>query len=308
MKLTSVYEEYVRFQTYYGYSKYTIKDYGFKIKRIFIEQGIGDIEIEDLTVQLVMDYIISLRDRDDLAQNTVSSYIKTIRAFLNWTYENEYSAVNWLKQTPKYKQYKVQKQVFRDDEIVAIFASIKGHSQTAWLKRLLFALALDTGARVSELLSIRVSDVNTHSQSYVTIKGTKGYADRTLPLSHATYQIYQSYMIVRPQTDSDFLLINTQGLPLTYSSVASYVDTNIKGIGIKRGNMHYFRHTRITRWLLEGYNTMIVMMWAAHSKPETTNNYWHYSQELQMTGTKFKDVSLLLQQVPLPQRRPKKKR
>lgn len=298
--MTQLYDSYVRWHRLNGHSMATIKDYEGKILNMFISKGIGDIDLKDLTEDKVINYILDIRDMEHLAENTVASYIKSIRAFLNYSYDQGFTGINWLKVLPSYSQYKVKKEIFTDDEVMAIFASIKGDKTMPWLKRLLFAIALDAAPRKGELLRIRVGDIKNVGHPHIVLRGKKTGSDRIVPISYPTYQMYVMYMSKRFESDSDKLFINRYHNPLGPKSIDRYIDTHVKAIGISRGNAHYFRHTRITRWLMEGNSTMVTMIWSGHTKTESLNRYFHDSQELQFAGVNFTKTSLLLGLVPLP--------
>jgi len=300
MKMLEAYSMFEQWHKYKGSRSSTMETYSYIVKRMFIEQFIGNIDTQDLTVIQCMNYVIHVREHKDVTDNTIASYWTKIRVFLNYLYENGFSDIDFQRKLKKFKTYKTKKMIYHDDEIIAIFNSIQGKSATSWQKRLIFMLFVDTGIRCGELLNLRLGDITMQGGPYVKIRGSKGYEDRILALSYTTYKVYQIYITFRKDSSSDYLFINKFGEPLTYHTIKSYIKTHIKLIGINRGNAHLFRHTTITKWLLKGNSTMLVMMWAGHKKSDTTENYFHYSNELKATGFDFVENNLLLSMIPLP--------
>ena len=149
--------------------------------------------------------------------------------------------------------------------------------------QLLLKTLLRTGARISEALMLKPSDINlqTETITIVTLKkdprknpaDLKPYAarklpKRTLPL-HPDLKdaIMQYFLEMHVDVRSDALLF-----PITRGSVDNYLTKMEKSLGIKV-NAHKFRHTFAVRSLIDGVPVNVLQKWLAHSSLMVTSVY-----------------------------------
>lgn len=91
------------------------------------------------------------------------------------------------------KQYALNRSKFLDSTELAELTRILGMDQSDSRNSLLIKLALNTGARASELLNLRRIDVSTIDRS-VYLTGLKGSNDREIPLDNALFSSLQAYL------------------------------------------------------------------------------------------------------------------
>ena len=149
--------------------------------------------------------------------------------------------------------------------------------------QLLLKTLLRTGARISEALMLKPSDINlqTETITIVTLKkdprknpaDLKPYAarklpKRTLPLHPDLKDAMMQYFLeMHVDVRSDALLF-----PITRGSVDNYLTKMEKSLGIKV-NAHKFRHTFAVRSLIDGVPVNVLQKWLAHSSLMVTSVY-----------------------------------
>ena len=149
--------------------------------------------------------------------------------------------------------------------------------------QLLLKTLLRTGARISEALMLKPSDINlqTGTITIVTLKkdprknpaDLKPYAarklpKRTLPLHPDLKDAMMQYFLeMHVDVRSDALLF-----PITRGSVDNYLTKMEKSLGIKV-NAHKFRHTFAVRSLIDGVPVNVLQKWLAHSSLMVTSVY-----------------------------------
>ncbi len=133
------------------------------------------------------------------------------------------------------------KHVLRPDEFQRIVAAARGSPRDYAL----FQLFLQTSIRVSEVIAIRLSELDLEHKT-LTIHG-KGSRERIIPLEKKALHALQSYLAVRPKTTDQHLFLNYQGEGLTIGGVRKMVEKYVKRAGIpKKISCHGLHYTCAT--------------------------------------------------------------
>lgn len=165
------------------------------------------------------------------------------------------------------------------DELQAMLAVPDVATWIGCRDRLMLAVLYNTGARVSELIGIRVSDINLTHEPSVRLRG-KGRKDRLVPLWRETVndiRVWLKRAALRPEQP---LLPNRHGSPMSRTNVAERVQRMVKEacptcphLGNKRISPHTIRHTTAMHLLQSGVDITIIALWLGHESPATTHIY-----------------------------------
>jgi integrase/recombinase XerD len=145
----------------------------------------------------------------------------------------------------------------------------------------LFALMLNTGARVQEILDLRLSDVRTQPPHQVRLRG-KGGKTRVCPIWPQTAAQLRELAERAPgdKASDTWLFVNRRGAKLTRFGVRyllkKYIDASAKGINTLRGKRihpHSLRHTTAIYLLKAGVDFATISQWLGHSTLNTTMTY-----------------------------------
>jgi len=120
------------------------------------------------------------------------------------------------------------KQVLRFDEIQRTVGAARGSPRDYALLQLL----LQTSIRVSEVIAIRLSELDLE-QKTLTIHG-KGCRERIIRLEKKALQALHSYLAVRPHTTDQHLFLNYQGQGLSIGGVRKMVEKYVKRADIPK--------------------------------------------------------------------------
>lgn len=159
-----------------------------------------------------------------------------------------------------------QAKILTDSEIEAIFSLLTPRD------RAVFAVCLYTGCRISESLSIRISDI---SNCVITLrkgntKGKKG--SRSLPISPNLEKILNDYL--RITSPGEFLFPGRFGTkPLTTAYADLVLRESCQKLGIKGVSTHSFRRTSLTRMHLAGVPLRTIQRISGHSSLATLSLY-----------------------------------
>lgn len=305
MKLSEIYEKFTRLKETEGRSPNTMRTYDIVVLKLFIYDHCNDMDHKMLSLALCEDYIYQLQQRDDISPNTIVSYRRHIKVFLNYMYDQELLDRPISKKLPKVRSVRKHVIILDDDEILYIFNTLTENTERDWRKRSIFALMLDAALRPNEICSLELSDIDLNRRT-IKIRGevSKGKADRILQISLPTRKILESYLMKRREIyqgdNKELFFVNEDGRQLSVRSIRTLVENHVKSIGIKRAYPYIFRHTAITRWCLYTDNTFKVQMYAGHKDLSTTRNYFHDSAYYDEMLDRYRPIPELFTLIRLP--------
>ena len=180
------------------------------------------------------------------------------------------------KKLPRVPTIEEMSAVFRPDP--------RFDEQTAFPSRdrLIFELLYGCGVRNSELVEIKLSDLN-HSNEVILIRG-KGRKERLVPFGSAAKKALAVYLKERQQLltekkkQSNALLVNLRGGRLTTRSVGRIVKRLAMASGLSADtHPHTLRHAFGTHMLEEGADLRAIQELLGHERLSTTQRYTQLS-------------------------------
>jgi integrase/recombinase XerD len=144
--------------------------------------------------------------------------------------------------------------------------------------RALLLLTYSAGLRVSEVVRLRVEDIESE-RGLIRVHGGKGRKDRYTTLSPFVLRVLRDYWrVFRPRP---WLFPGQRtGRHLTARSAQKVLDRARERAGIREGvTMHTLRHSFATHLLEDGTDLRYVQELLGHSRPETTMIYAHVTQK-----------------------------
>jgi integrase/recombinase XerC len=138
---------------------------------------------------------------------------------------------------------------------------------------------LQTGLRVSELVALRIDDVDLANR-ILHVRMGKGMAARSIELERKAIQAIKNYLTTRPKVFSEQLFLNYTGEPISERGVRKMVAKYLKLAGIKKkASCHSLRHTFATAKAQQGVSAYRLKDWLGHASLETTQIYVHLSKQ-----------------------------
>lgn len=240
---------------YFKYAKNTVKTYLYYIDEF--ERKVNK-HYSRLTAKDIQSYLDSYTFTSTSMQNQVISSIK-----FAWQkgLGKKYLKIDFKR--PR-KEKKLPK-VINKDYLIEKISSIenKKHKAILWL-------AYSTGMRVSEIINLKISDVDS-KQMVINVRNAKGSKDRVVPLSKGTLNVLRQYY---KEYNPKEYLFNGQ-FKNTYSPTSC---RNIVKKYLGRNHyMHKLRHSCFTSMLDSGTDLRIIQGIAGHNSPKTTAIYTHLS-------------------------------
>ena len=178
------------------------------------------VTVADVTPSLLRAFLVHLQERG-LASNTQHTHARVLRAFLNFCKREGLIAESPFTKVKMPKAAKVDKPALSAADVRRLVRACDKARDLA-----LVLVALDTGARVSELCALNVRDVDLDTLT-VTIRQGKGRKDRTCYIGAQTARAVTRYLGERVDLAG--------GAPLLLSEAPHNLDGRLTRWGLRRG-------------------------------------------------------------------------
>ena len=218
-----------------------------------------------------------------LAPSSIERNFSAIRSFHNYL-EREFNEPNPCDQLPETARRARLPKALTVDEVSRILDGAKNPKDANSLRDyLILELLYSTGARVSELVGINLSDVSEAQVDKETIKTLKlrgkGGKERLVPLGSFAVHAIDDYLVrTRPnlvkRTNENALILNNRGGRLSRVSAWEVVkQAAIKANLESKVTPHVFRHSYATHLLDGGADIRVVQELLGHASVTTTQIY-----------------------------------
>jgi integrase/recombinase XerD len=222
----------------------------------------------DLGEEDVRKYLVHLCDKG-LSRSQFVLQLNALRHF----YKDTLKQPDWLKELSRPKAERRLPVVLSQDEVRRMFGVVKNIKHKA-----LLMVAYDAGLRLSEVLHLRVDDLDSR-RMVIRIRQGKGKKDRYARLTPALLELLREYWrACRPQT----LLFPgaVPGNPYNIATPGHILKEACRKARItKRVSMHTLRHSFATHLLEAGTNLRVIQVLLGHGSIKTTAWYTHISLE-----------------------------
>jgi site-specific recombinase XerD len=145
----------------------------------------------------------------------------------------------------------------------------------------MFATALQTGLRLTELTGLKLSDIHLDTPAHVACHG-KGRKDRATPLTPDIASLVAAYLTERHTRPGTALFPNPSGGQLSSDAVQLRLRTHLRTaqshcptLASKTVTVHTLRHTAAMRMLESGIDAAVIALFLGHESIATTGIYLH---------------------------------
>jgi integrase/recombinase XerD len=154
--------------------------------------------------------------------------------------------------------------------------------------RAIVELLLQTGIRLSELVSLTLNDteiekINLIGESkggYVRILGGRGRKERFIPLDNEACLALRNYLSIRKTSESNVFFQKRFGEPLGERGVQKMLRKYLKRAEIGRASIHTLRHTFGAQHLAKGTSLKTVQEVMGHADARSTSVYLSLANEV----------------------------
>ncbi len=265
--------DYLIAKTVEGCSDGTLRNYRYILNILFsrVQKDINEIDASDLR-----NFMKQYKQEKCITDATLDKYREAICWFFKWCH-----AEGRILKNPTFNLKPVKHEIRERKVMTRIELEIIRDACADIRERAIIEFLYSTACRVSELCSLKKSDVNMMDRT-VKIFG-KGRKERTSYLNAKCYMTLIHYLESR-NDNSEYLFVNKNAPHNCVSKVS--VERLVKKIQSRTDTAnrikitpHSFRHASATLALHSGMDGVEIQRFLGHSKLDTTMRYAHVSQD-----------------------------
>jgi integrase/recombinase XerD len=289
--LVTFFEDFLPAQR--GLSPHTIRAYRDALLLLLrftareLRRTVDRLDVPDLTVERVTRFLASLEAERRNGIATRNARLGAIHVFARYLagQRPEYLGILQRIIGMPFKRGAIEVPIEYLDriELDALLKSIDRSTDLGRRDYALFAFMFNTGARVQEVLDVRIADVRLEAPPQVRLLG-KGRKERVCPLWPATSRLLRDLIAKRRGVGCDenlpLVFTNARGKPLTrygvryllrrYVQKASRVAPSLRS---KKLHPHSIRHSTAVALLKSGVDFATISQWLGHAGLNTTMRY-----------------------------------
>ena len=248
-----------------------------KLNRFLVERGI--CEVNTITRADLEAYVLYLEE-NQFAAATISRNIAAIKAFYHFMNKQGTVSEDISESLKAPKIEKKMPEILSMDEVIRLLEQPGGDSPKEIRDKAMLELLYATGIRVTELITLKMSDINLQMGSLVCREGSK---ERIIPFGKEAKNALIRYLDgVRESMvengQSDILFANCSGKPMSRQGFWKLVKYYAKKAGIEEDiTPHTLRHSFAAHLVENGADLRSVQEMLGHSDISTTQVYANLS-------------------------------
>jgi integrase/recombinase XerD len=271
-----------------GLAKNTLESYGRDLRQYYSYLDIGKIDaVKQVSRATILTYLEQLQSKGR-AVSTISRNLAAIKSFYQFLVRERYLDKDPAANLESPKLEKKLPRILTIPEVEELLKQPNSFLPTGMRDKAMLELLYATGIRVSELISLNVSDVNLE-MGYIKCYG-KGSKERIVPLGSIAAKCVQEYVsrgrgkLVRTY-DEAALFVNHHGNRLTRQGFWKIIKKYAHEACIMKDiTPHTLRHSFATHLLENGADLRSVQEMLGHADISTTQIY------TQVTKNRLKEV------------------
>lgn len=279
-KIVDDYLDYLCYEK--NYSNNTIINYNDDICEYLDYVDSEELDFRNILYSDIRFYLMYLKDTKKDNNSSIDRKLSAIRGFYKYLANNKVVKNNVFSLVSGPKKSKRLPRFFEYNELEELFDACDLGTSLGQRDRLLLEMLYATGVRVSELVNIKVSDIDEDGHSILVLG--KGNKERYVTYGDYCSEILDLYLsdgYLKLNTNkSCYLFLNNNGGNLTDRGVRYILDRIIKHTSIQKNiSPHMIRHSFATHLLNEGADLLSVQKLLGHESIKATQIYTHVTTD-----------------------------
>lgn len=267
-----------------NYSPKTIQSYVRCLRAYFIYlekmSGNSGMLSRNFDHGLLRQFLL-LKKSQGLSGQTLNIYLQAIKFFYQQVEQSEVQIKFPISKRPRRLPVVLSRREIA--EILKVITNIKHH--------LILALGYGGGLRVSEVINLRVKDLDL-DELMITVRGGKGNKDRVSLFPESIKNTMLGWISLKEP--NDLVFPSNRGGKLSTRTVQAVIKQALSKAGIKKdASFHSLRHSFATHLLEDGVDIRYVQVLLGHQNIRTTQNY------TKVTNPGLKNIKSPLYQTPV---------
>jgi site-specific recombinase XerD len=271
-----------------GASAHTIASYRdtFELLLRFAERRIGRsasaLVLEDLDAPLIISFLDYIETERHCVARSRNLRLTAIRSFMRYASVRDPASLPIAQRVLAIDGKRFDRHILAFLSRNEVQALLDAPDQSTWSGRrdaVLFAVLYNTGARVSEIIRLRVADVLLDRTHAVHLHG-KGRKERIIPLWKSTVAQLQTWFHHIDRRPDGPVFPNRSGTTMSRSGVENRLDVAIAkatrqcpSLHGRSISPHTIRHATAMHLLQSGVDITVIAMWLGHEDTATTHQY-----------------------------------
>lgn len=264
------FEEFLKYCKIKNLADHTISYYQ-RCNDKFID-FIGEGEpTNNITNDVMGDYILSLKDDTNLNDITINTHIRGMRAILYYFMKLGYMDKFTVQLI---KAEKPIKETYTDSELEILLQKPNVNKCTFSFFRnwVVINYLLATGNRISTVANLKIGDLD-FDNGLITLTKTKNKRQQIIPMSSSLKTVLTEYLQFRQGGENDYLFPNQWGQQIKVDGLKQAIKRYNLSRGVMRTSCHAFRHTFAKKWILNNGDIFSLQSVLGHSTLEMTKEY-----------------------------------
>jgi integrase/recombinase XerD len=242
----------------------------------------SELCLEQIDAPLIMSFLNHLEAERGNGPNSRNIRLAAIKSFMHFMEYREPTALEQIRRILAIPSKKTDTRLVKHltaDEMQAILDAPEPTRRDGIRDRAMIHLCFAGGLRVSELIGLKIEDLNLQPYASIIVHG-KGRKERCLPLWKETTAALRAWLAVRGTALAPELFLNARGQAMTRSGfeyiLRKYAEAGAKrcpSLSSKRISPHVLRHTCALTVLQATNDIRKVSLWLGHSNMQTTEMY-----------------------------------
>ncbi len=279
MKYIDMYLEYLKIER--KYSDKTIisyKDDLIEYNEFLLNNFTNILSISS---EISYKYMKYLYDRG-ITKSSISRKLSSIRGLYNYLIREDITKDNYFNNISNPKREKYLPKFLKDSELEKLFSVCNDDTPIEQRDTLIIELLYATGIRVSELVNIKIKDIN-RKEKLIKVLG-KGNKERIVIYNNHTKKALDTYLKdgynYFNKKSSEYLILNKNGNKLSERYIREIINKKVSQASLDiKISPHTLRHTFATDILENGMDLMTVKELLGHESLNTTSIYTHITNE-----------------------------
>ena len=264
-----------------NYSENTIEAYKRDLNEYFSYLKNNNKNYLSIDYDSIRKYLSYLNDKKD-TNTTISRKISSLRGFYSYLRLNEKIKNNPFKLINLPKKEQKLPRFFYYNELEELFAACDTSTSLGQRNLAILEVLYATGTRVSELINIKLEDIN-FSEKQIKVLG-KGNKERIVFLGEYAVDALEDYLndgyLFLNKYNLDYVFLNHLGNKITRRGIEDILNKLIKKTSIdKKISPHMIRHSFATHLLNEGCDLESVQEMLGHENISATAIYTHVTDD-----------------------------
>ena len=261
------------------FSEHTIKSYATDLKQFtsFLSSEFQIIdEIHEISFQIIRTWIASLLEKG-INPRSVNRKISTLKTYFKFLIRDGELIENPMLKVVAPKSKKRLPVFIEEDQIASLLNEVQFEDGFIGQRnKLIIELFYVTGIRLSELINIKISDVDFNNQS-IKVLGKRN-KERIIPISSKV--VDDLNVFIENNQQNKYLFTNLEGNKLYNKLVYRIVNKYIGKISsVNKKSPHILRHTFATHMLNNGADINAIKELLGHANLSATQVYTHNTIE-----------------------------